>query len=245
MWHGEFRHPRLVEIYDTRFTWSREDDFFLALAGEEPRSRVVDLGCGTGRLTLALAAAGHRVTGIDPAGASLDVARRKAGADRVTWAQGTSAALAPSTADLVLMTSHVSQFIVDDRAWVATLADLHRVLMPGGRLVFDSRDPAQRGWEDWNPVDSRHTVHLSDGTPVELWDEVTAMADGVVSFAMHTREPSGDVLLSHADMRFRTQDELQSSLVGAGFSIEHVFGGWRREPAGSPDGELIVLARRR
>ena len=28
MWHGEFRRPRLVEIYDAQFSWSREDDFF-------------------------------------------------------------------------------------------------------------------------------------------------------------------------------------------------------------------------
>lgn len=244
MWHGEFRHPRLVEIYDAQCTWSREDDFFLALADERPASRVVDLGCGTGRLTVALAAAGHHVTGVDPAGASLDAARAKVAADRVTWVRGTSAVLAPATSDLVLMTSHVSQFVVDQREWTSTLADLHRTLVPGGRLVFDSRDPDHRGWERWNPVDSRHTVHLADGTPIEAWDEVTAVVDGVVSWVMRFRDPSGEVLESHADMRFRTQDELRASLLTAGFAVEDVYGGWTREPAGSPDGELIVLARR-
>jgi hypothetical protein len=47
MWHGEFRHPRLVEIYDAQFSWSREDDFFFAPVNQTPSARVADLGCGT------------------------------------------------------------------------------------------------------------------------------------------------------------------------------------------------------
>jgi hypothetical protein len=53
MWHGEFRHPRLVEIFDAQFSWSRENDFFFAFVNQTPSARVVDPGCGTGRLTLA------------------------------------------------------------------------------------------------------------------------------------------------------------------------------------------------
>ena len=61
MWHGEFRHPRLASVYDAQFGWSKADDFFFGFVDERPRARVLDLGCGTGRLTLALAAAGHGV----------------------------------------------------------------------------------------------------------------------------------------------------------------------------------------
>ena len=57
MWHGEFRHPRLVQVYDAVCRWSPEDDFFVSVVGRPP-ARVLDLGCGTGRLTLALAATG-------------------------------------------------------------------------------------------------------------------------------------------------------------------------------------------
>ena len=90
--HGEFRDPRLVEVYDAECPWSRDEDFFVAVAGAAP-VRVVDFGCGTGRLALGLAAAGHEVTGIDPAHASLDAARRKPGATLVRWVVGTASDL--------------------------------------------------------------------------------------------------------------------------------------------------------
>lgn len=62
--NAEFRHSRLVEVYDAECPWSREDDFFVSVVDERPRSQVVDLGCGTGRLALGLAHAGPAVTGV-------------------------------------------------------------------------------------------------------------------------------------------------------------------------------------
>ncbi|MBT2365909.1 hypothetical protein J7E88_11475 [Streptomyces sp. ISL-10] len=47
--------------------WPGEDDFFLPVVAESPGARVLDLGVGTGRLALGTAAAGHTVTGVDPA----------------------------------------------------------------------------------------------------------------------------------------------------------------------------------
>ncbi len=245
MHHGEFRDARLVAVYDAEFLWSREDDFFFSVVGETPAARVLDLGCGTGRLAIALAAAGHTVSGVDPARASLMAARAKPGAERVRWIQGTSSALAADTFDVALMTSHVSQFIVGDDEWAATLSDLHRTLVPDGRLVFDSRDPSARGWEQWNPVDSDHRVQLSDGRVVQVWNDVTSVADGAVSFNLHYGFPEGDDLVSSATMRFRSVDEVRAGLHDAGFAVEQIHGGWRREPVGAGDGELIVLARAR
>ena len=56
-----------ADLYDAENAWTAAEDFFLAFANEQPASRVLDLGCGTGRLTIALAGAGHTVTGVDPA----------------------------------------------------------------------------------------------------------------------------------------------------------------------------------
>lgn len=243
MRNAEFNDPRLVVLYDVAFTWARDDDFFLASVNKVPSARVLDLGCGTGRLTLALAGAGHTVTGVDPARASLDAARAKPGADQVTWIEGTSSVLPGASFDTAVMTSHVAQFLVSDDDWRQVLADLKCALVPGGRLVFDTRDPAARGWERWNPADSRRQVTLPDGSEVTLWTEVTAVDGGAVSFASRYLYPCGVELLSTATLRFRTEEEVRSGLGAAGFTVEQIYGGWNREPVGAGDGELLVIAQ--
>ena len=145
MRHGEFQDPRLVEVYDAEFVWGWDDDLFMAVLAERSAPRVLDLGCGTGRLAIAMAAAGHEVTGVDPAAASLAAARRKPGAEQVRWIEGTAADLPIRAYDTALMTSHVAQFMVDDREWRAALRAVRRSLDRGGRLIFDSRDPAAAG----------------------------------------------------------------------------------------------------
>ena len=244
MWHGEFRHPRLVEVYDAEFGWSREDSFFLSVAGAAPRGRVVDVGCGTGRLALGLAAAGFSVTGVDPARASLDAARAKPGAGRVAWIEGDVRSLPVETFDVALMTSHVAQFLVADEDWHGALDALRRCLVPGGRLAFDTRDPRARAWERWNASDSRRVVTLADGTPVEVWTEASAVADDTVRLEMHYAFPRGEELVGTAAMRFRGEAEVRAAVEAAGLEVADVFGGFSREPVGSGDGELLVVARR-
>ncbi|WUR59208.1 class I SAM-dependent methyltransferase [Micromonospora chokoriensis] len=243
MRHGEFQHPRLVEVYDAECRWGPDDDFFQAVVGETPAARVLDLGCGTGRLTVALAASGHTVTGVDPAGASVAAARARPGGERVTWVEGTSAVLPSGVFDVAVLTSHVAQFFVDDAEWARTLADLRRALVPRGRLVFDARDPADRRWELWNPVDSRRRITLPGGGEVRLWTAVTGVRDGVVDFTHHYQFADGERLVSSAALRFRTEAELRASLTSAGFVVDRVYGGWRQEPVGHGDGEFVVLAR--
>jgi len=240
---GEFNDPSLVPLYDVAFPWSRADDFFVAAVNETPAARVLDLGCGTGRLALGLSAAGHVVTGIDPASASIDVARRKPGADAVTWAVGTSRAAPAESFDVAVMSSHVAQFLVADHEWAAALADLRRALVPGGRLIFDSRDPAYRAWEAWNPLDSLRMVDQPDGSAVRVWNEGTSVDGDVVDFTLHYRFPDGRELLSSSTLRFRSEKEIRSSLHEQHFAVEHIFGGWKREPVGAGEGEFIVAAR--
>src|SRR5918997_1931019 len=118
--------------YDVENSWAADDDFFLGLANAAARRRILDLGCGTGRLTTALAAAGHIVTGVDPDVGALESAARKPHGEKVGWLVGTSSALLRGAAfDLALMTGHVAQAIIGAEEWAETLADLHRVLVAG------------------------------------------------------------------------------------------------------------------
>lgn len=241
--HAEFEDSRLVAVYDAVNVWGWDDDLFMALLAERSAPRVLDLGCGTGRLAIAMAAAGHEVTGVDPARASLDAARRKPGAERVRWIEGSVDVLPARAFDAALLTSHVAQFFVSDEEWLLALRQLRRSLVAGGRLIFDSRDPAARRWATWNPVDSRAEIPLADGSTVVSWTEITAVDDSVVSFRNHFSVTEGNDLVSDATLRFRSEEELRTTVEAAGFDVDRVYGGWSREPVGSSDdGELIVVA---
>ncbi len=146
------------------------------------------------------------------------------------------------------MTNHVAQLITDDAEWAALLADLHRALVPGGRLVFDSRDPAARSWKKSNPSDSRAQIRLPDGRDVVAWTEVTEVAGELVTIVQHyvfaaTGTEAEQELLSRLTLHFRPERKLRSSLEAAGFEIESIYGGWRHEEVGQGDGEFIVIAR--
>lgn len=106
------------------------------LASVAGARRVLDAGCGSGRLTVALALAGAAVTGIDTSRERLDQAKGRAGDAGVELELleldfNAPLAFADGTFDAV--TSRLAVMAADEP--VATLRELARVLEPGGRLV--------------------------------------------------------------------------------------------------------------
>jgi ubiquinone/menaquinone biosynthesis C-methylase UbiE len=163
-----FEEPRLAEIYDDLDPDRSDLDAYASLAGEFGAASVLDVGCGTGTLACLLAGRGLEVIAVDPAAACLEVARRKPGADDVRWVHGNVTALPPLQVDLVTMTANVAQVFVTGQEWAETLAAVHGVLRPGGRLVFESRDPARKAWLEWN----RDHTYRRPGKPGFLPDEL-------------------------------------------------------------------------
>lgn len=72
-----FEDPRLAQIYDALDGDRTDLEAYLDLADEFDAHSVLDIGCGTGTLACRRAQRGLKVTGIDPAAASLEVARHK------------------------------------------------------------------------------------------------------------------------------------------------------------------------
>jgi SAM-dependent methyltransferase len=233
-----FGHPRLAGIYDELDPDRSDLDAYVAIADELGARRVFDLGCGTGTFALLLADRGLDVIGVDPARASLSVARAKPGAERVRWILGDARVLPALTADLATMTGNVAQAIVDESDWDATLAGIHGALRPGGHLVFETRDPAFEGWREWH--DESHAFAEIDGVgTVEHWGELTEVSLPLVTFRWTFVFPDGEVLISDSTLRFRERDEVESVLIAHGYLVEDVRGAPDR-----PGREYVFLARR-
>lgn len=240
---AEFDDPRLAAIYDALDPDRSDLVSYLAIVEEVGASSVLDLGCGTGVFALMLADRGIEVIGIDPAGASLEVARAKPGAERVRWIHGDASAIPPGiSVDAVTMTANVAQVFLTDAEWLATLGAVHRALRPGGWLVFESRDPARRAWEEWTEARTRSTTTIAGVGRVTEWVEVTDVdeARGLVSFeSPNVFEADGTVITSRSTLRFRSRDELEASLRQSTFEVIEV-----RDAPDRPGRELVFLARR-
>lgn len=111
----------------------------LELAGDVGGRRILDAGCGSGPLAEALLARGASVSGIDVSPAMIDLARRRLGrnADLHVADLGGPLPFPAETFDDVVC-SLALHYLED---WSAPLAELHRVLVPGGRLLLSVNHP--------------------------------------------------------------------------------------------------------
>ena len=218
-----------------------DDDhrFYAALAATLGARRVLDLGCGTGTLAHLLSRAGHAVVGIDPDPEMLRVARAKGDAG-IDWRLGRSDVADTGSVDLAVMSGHVAQVFTSDAAWDAVLADLHRALVPGGTLAFESRNPSARGWDHWTRDQTLRTV---GGT--ELWHETVDVSLPLVAYDTVTRDLGTGAEARHRDvLAFRDLLALRGSLERAGFDVTAAYGDWSKLPVMDAAAEIVVIARR-
>ena len=234
-----FDDPVLAALYDPLDPDRSDLDSYVALVDELGARSVLDVGCGTGTFACLLARRGIDVVGVDPAAASLDVARTKPDADRVRWVHGDATTLPPLQVDLATMTANVAQVFLTDEAWAATLRAVHAALGPGGALVFETRVPARRAWEGWVREETFVRVDVPGLGPVESWTELTDVSPPFVSFHDTNVLPDGRVLHSDSTLRFRSRKEVESSLAACGFEVEDV-----RDAPDRPGREWVFVARR-
>ncbi len=235
-----FEERRLAEAYDALDGARTDLDAYIALADDVGARSVLDIGCGTGTFACLLAQRGIDVTAVDPARASLDVARRKPGAHHVRWLEGDAATLPVLHVDMVAMTGNVAQVFLTDRDWASTLRAAYAALSPDGLLVFEVRDPARQGWTEWNRGETFRRVELPGAGVVETWVDLTEVSPPLVSFR-HTFvfETDGAVLVSDSTLRFRDRTEVSDTLRGAGFSAIEI-----RDAPDRPGREFVFIARR-
>jgi len=234
-----FDDPRLAAIYDL-FDGPRGDlDNYLHIARELRARTVLDVGCGTGSFALRLASLKVVVTGVDPAAASLNVARAKPGASQVTWLHGDATTLPPMRIELAVMTGNVAQVFLTDAAWHDALTGLRHALVPGGHLVFETRNLEHWAWEKWASDPTIESIDIDGVGLVTQRRDVTDVALPYVSVRHTYTFLDGTEIPSDSTLRFRDPDEIAASLDAARFTPVD-----RRDAPDRPGAEHIYIAQR-
>ena len=243
-----YADPRLAALYDALNPADAAAAFYLSLPGVPP-ARILDVGCGTGLLACEFATRGYDVTGADPAAAMLATARARPGGDQVRWIQASAADLDTGTGldtrtsfDLIIMTGHVFQLHLTDRDVRVALEVLARHLAPGGRLAFETRNPAVREWQDWNPRDTRQRVEAA-GITADVHYDISAVAGELVTYETWFQFAGArDPVVVPDTLRFMGQAQVAGFLAEAGLAQVTWYGDWDGSPYGPASPEIIAVA---
>ena len=252
-----------TEIYDVlgaaiRATGPTEGDieFFLRLAAERG-GPVLEIGCGTGRVAGALAAAGFETVGIDRSAPMLRLAeeRRAAAppevAGRLTFVEGDMTTFhLDRTFPLIVAPSRVFQFALTSDDQRAALRAFREHLAPDGRLVLDLFDPALEYVVPGAifPPRNGELVHPKTGNRV-TWEITGREPDPsrqLVTSDWAAREigPSGEILRDETErltLRWSTRSEMRLLFQLEGLGVEAAYGDFAGGPPAYGREQVWVL----
>jgi SAM-dependent methyltransferase len=259
-WEGWDEYAPFYDWENAR-TLGRRDVAFWRRVAAEARGPVLELGCGTGRVSAPLARAGVRLVGIDRSASMLARfrsrrqaalmprhSRRPATAGSLALVRGDIRAL-PFDArrfSMVLAPYGVLQSLLGDRDLVATLESVHRVLARGGTFGIDLV-PDVPNWKEYdNHVQLRGRA--PGGTSLTLVESVRQdRRRRRTTFEQCYIERRGRHRREHRfELTFRTLSvqQMTSRLERAGFTINAVLGDYRGRPWDERADVWIILAAR-
>ncbi|MFZ1946928.1 MAG: class I SAM-dependent methyltransferase [bacterium] len=237
----------VVLYYDGKHYDARVGAYDVDLAFWKKRARscgspILELACGTGRVTIPLALDGHALTGLDLSAGMLEQARRKARAAdvEIAWARG-------DCRDFDLGQKFAMIFFpFNSLTHLHTLEDLERCLAcvkrhlaPGGRFIFDifnpslailMRDPTKR---------YPHSIYLDPegGGTIEVTENNVYDARlQINTVRLYFKMPDGSEGRGDLVLRIWYPQEMDAALKYNGLAIEHKFGDFDESPfeASSP-----------
>ncbi len=245
-----------AELYDyTLQDWPGEIAFYRGLA--QSAFNLLEVGCGTGRVTLQLARQGLDVLGLDKSPQMLEIAKRKCAAlPNVRWVEADMRSFGfRQMFDLVIIPGHSFQFMLSIADQLSCLRCIHRHLAPSGTLVVhvNNDDLQWLAAVSANlelPPDPPFEVRLSDKRSFHIskqwsYDSATQTASATTRFDEIDIEGSvisssirGPVPL-HCFFRF----ELEHLFHRAGFEVEALYGDFSPSGFTNHSPEMIWLTK--
>jgi SAM-dependent methyltransferase len=252
---GHYGWDEYAAYYDweNARTMGRRDVNFWTGVARRAGGRALELGSGTGRLTVPLRRAGIPVVGVDRSMAMLARVRPRAWRGRgpvpaVARGDITALPFGDASFDLVLAPYGMVQSLLSDVLLARTLREAARVLVPGGTIGIDLV-PDVPAWREY----TRKVVFFSPdgphGLPLTLRETVRQdTRRGITTFEQEYVEGRGRTRrVTPFTIRFRTLPvpAMVSRLHRAGFDVDAVLGDYRGQPWDPRAEAWIIMARRR
>ena len=249
--------PELADLYDL-FPFEADLPLYLELAAAQG-GRVLEVACGTGRVLVPLARAGHRVVGLDASPHMLARAREKlavggleaSGRARLVRGDMRSFELGEQF-DLAIIAVKSFAYLLTRADQQRALAAVAAHLRPGGLLALDLLHPSP-AWLLEPPGSLRQDLveHVPARGVTLARTEAVVSTDlaaqvRVIRSAYEIVADDGAVTKRIVEWpyRYTYRFEAEHLLERAGFAIEAAYGGYRREPFTSESRSLLLLARR-
>jgi SAM-dependent methyltransferase len=229
-------YDAIARLYDP---WSRsvvEDVSFYVEEARRAAPPVVELGVGTGRIAVPIAAEGIPVIGVDSSQGMLDVCRERAslaGVERLMELRLGDLRTPPveERVELVVCPFRAYLHLQTNEERVVALRAARELLVPGGRLIFDVFRPG--------PDDIAET----HGRWLEREPKIYERADwdtGARTLTLSVRGPDGETTMSLAWLSHREWREL---LERAGFEVDALYGWFDRRPYSGGEDMVWVASR--
>jgi len=219
--------------YDLENTWAKDDEFFLELA-KSTKGKVLDVACGTGRLTIAIHKCGIEVTGLDIIPEMLALAKQKSEGLNINWIESDCRNFdLGETFDLILMTSHGFQYMLteEDQNNLFKAVNLH--LNENGLFTFDTRNIQKKEYGSFKRTadgelklwkkyanSENETIHLSFST---TYNEQTQL-DHIVFKTENV--DAKEVEISEEYLRYTDQQIINGLLKQNGLTVVNQYGYW-------------------
>jgi ubiquinone/menaquinone biosynthesis C-methylase UbiE len=253
---------RVAEAYDQDIAPAGavvQDDipFYVELAREAGSAgqRVLELGCGTGRVTIPIAEAGVEVVGLDNSRAMLAVAERKAkaaGVTGVSWQEGDMARFRLDGAfGLVIIPFRSFLLLLTVEQQKACLARIREHLIDGGRLALNIFNPSIPYIADWLGARKGSWQRSMTEARREFWfsrayDASTQQLDEA---RLEVKLDDAGSVIARVERNLRVRwvyrYEMEHLLALSGFEIEALYGWFDRRPFIEESQDMVWLARRR
>lgn len=235
--------------YGDSFTQRADAVFYQSLA-TETGGPVLELGCGTGRALLPIAAKGIACAGVDLSPMMLEQFKRKPGATaiKLSCGQMESFDLGEQQFRLIFSAFRAFQHLDTVEQQLACLARVRAHLAPGGLFAFDVFSPKLENMALDSSPEALDLSFVYDGHPVKRFVSITRdRVNQVIHLTMRYAEEIGPgpakETVVHFSMRWFWRYELEHLLRRAGFTDVVIYGDFDRSPVGRTSPAFVVLAR--